>query len=237
MFKPFAPLLVLAALVVSCGDDNPTSPNNGTIVSPKIGSTFTYEAYSTDTTTGLPVAETRDTVVMTVSRTGLTFGGMTNVTETITIDGADTIVSYYRVDGNNDVLTYTTGAILQVEGWFTIPNSSKATKTSVIIDSTSIDVTGAEPDTTRIKAIHTATYVGEETMVVKGESIKVVKIAMVWHESIVSSAFAFTINVPYTLYFASSLGTICRYEQDVLTADDGARSPGIYRGLIDYQLK
>ncbi|MBL8000156.1 MAG: hypothetical protein JNL32_16155 [Candidatus Kapabacteria bacterium] len=119
-------LISFVAVLTSCGSEDPSAPI--TFVQPKVGSTYTYDQYATDTLNALPIASSRDTTVATFIQVGKSMFGKTNVSMIITEsrNGADT--SYMNYESNGDVsLSFDIGTG-QTE-WISVPVSSRVPQT------------------------------------------------------------------------------------------------------------
>ena len=230
MLKQIPLLLLLSVVIVSCKQStSPAGSNATTYVQPKTGSTFTFDQYATDTTTGLPVPGTRDTAVQTVVKTGMSYMGKTNVTEIIAFSSIGNDTSYFNYETNNDISQYGQWPLTTISFWTILPVASKVANT-VTIDTTLADSSG---DTTKINAASTSSYVDQETMTVKGVPTNVIKIERVFSGGVPATPF-----LNEFFYYAPSLGFVAENLLPVQAAPIGS---GLQQGsvstLIDYTLK
>jgi hypothetical protein len=97
-------LIAITILFVSCNkESNPVKPITDTYVQAKVGSSFTFDEYTIDPESGLPISENRDNTMQTILTTGMNFMGKTNVTKVVSNNrsGSDTI--YINIEKNNDL--------------------------------------------------------------------------------------------------------------------------------------
>src|SRR5688572_21740371 len=106
MFKYITSIVVLVVFLSSCDTVEQTGEPVVPFTKPNMGSFYTFAFYSNDTTTGKPIEESRDTSVMTVTQTGMTFQGKSNVIEVVESGGASGGTVYYSFEGNNDFSIY-----------------------------------------------------------------------------------------------------------------------------------
>lgn len=207
-------IVVIVILLGACSKDNPTTPSESiTYTPPRIGSSFHYSIYDTDTTTSLPITKSYDTTVHIFSNTEISYQGKNNVSKIYETSPFFTNVTYLNYESNGDVSVYVdrgNGEYI----WLTLPMGSKTTKTLVFMDTTKI-VSGV---TTRSKYTSEASYVGTENLTIKGKSVSVLKMKL-------SNSFAETVNGVTTtktmavfFYFAPSLGYYVKTEQPVQVA-------------------
>ncbi|PKL84424.1 MAG: hypothetical protein CVV22_13060, partial [Ignavibacteriae bacterium HGW-Ignavibacteriae-1] len=77
-------LIAITILFVSCNkESNPVKPITDTYVQAKVGSSFTFDEYTIDPESGLPISENRDNTMQTILTTGMNFMGKTNVTKVV----------------------------------------------------------------------------------------------------------------------------------------------------------
>ncbi|MBK6761668.1 MAG: hypothetical protein IPG73_13405 [Ignavibacteria bacterium] len=127
-------MIALALVVVSCSSNDPVSPQP-TGDQPKTGSTFSFERFSTDPTTGEPISSTKLRYTATITQTGLTFLGKTNVSKMRT-EGIGEVTDayiYYDRMATSVLLPYTTNV---PTGWVTWPVASHTKTENVIADTT-----------------------------------------------------------------------------------------------------
>jgi len=235
MLKYLTLLLFLATFLTSCSKNNPVSPGASAWIDPKAGSSFTFDNYSTDTTTGLPVPGTRDTTVDTFLQSGISYMGKTNVSEIVQVGKFTRDTVYLNYESNGDISEFIPSGNGSLK-WFTIPSGSKTTSTALIAN----DTTTYGSIIYSTKVTETFSYVDDETMSIKGQSVSVTKL----QASIISSL---TTTPPGTTttstsasfgYFSPTLGYITKSE-DLISTDPttGTKSQGHLMLLIDYTEK
>jgi len=202
------------------------------------GSTFTYNAVSTDSTG----AEIESAVVATIiDSTDLTYQGKSDVVKVL--DGADT--TYFHYEANGDISIYNAGVTVDVSGkpngagWITLPFKSEEKNKQVIYDSSdvSIDYQGTPlPGILVISAI--ASYDGSELVTVGSEEISVDKVVMNVDIKFDISSIKFFAKGTYTYYYSSKLGYLVKQESKLYSNIPG-RPPfeGGVKTLVSYNLK
>ncbi len=229
MLKYLTLFAIVAISLSSCKSD-PAGPASVVYVQPKLGSVFTFDEYRADSITGLPVPGHRDTSVQTVLQTGIPWMGKTNVMKVVTIAGKTNDTSYINFETNNDISTLYDANKGQ---WITFPISSKITN-SIVLSDTIETGHGVSRET---KITLAASYVDNETMVVKGQSINVIKIQKLATQTITTSGVS-TIDSLLTFgYFAPSLGYTSKIDQPISTDRFGTKAEGLLSTLIDFNLK
>lgn len=223
-------LLSLIIILSSCSKDNPAAPV--TYVQPKVGSTYYHEDYETDTTSGMPIASSRDTTVTIFTQVGTSFMGKTNVTVLSIEDKNGTSTNYLNYEANGDVSMY--GGPEGSLKWLLLPVSSKSTQSLTLADTT-IDLYGVSM---RTVISMTTSYSGTESMSVKGQALSVVKL----NQAITSKVTVDTITTSNTfnsyIYYAPSIGFIAKTEVPIqLSPFDRSKQNGQVATLIDFILK
>ncbi len=234
MLKQVPLLILLSMVIVSCKQStSPTNTNTTTYVQPKTGSTFTFDEYSTDTTSGLPVPGTRDTAVRTVLQSGMSYMGKTNVSEIVGVSSMGNDTSYINYEANNDISEYGPGPLDTISVWTILPVASKVANTQTT-DTTAV-FSGVTVET---KTSSTYSYVDQETMTVKGVSTNVVKIEWAFNLTVISGGVPVTQTLDEFFYYAPSLGILTKILQPVQVGlfTSGQQQGGVST-LIDYSLK
>ena len=234
MLKYLTLFLFLAAFLVSCKSSNPVSPGSS-FTQPKAGSSFTFDEYSTDTTTGLPIPGTRDTSVQTFVQTGMSYKGKINVSEVVSVTSSSRDTFYLNFESNGDISEYEPGLSANFN-WFTIPIGSKTTSL-LISEDTTISFGGITEHT---KSTVTISYVDDETMTVKGQSLSVTKLQLlaVSTQTVTPPGTTTTTTDISFAYFAPSLGYLTKSETPVSTdPTSGTKSQGRLSILFDYTEK
>jgi hypothetical protein len=220
-------LAISAAFLVSCSKTSPAKSELAISSQPKTGSTFTFDQYYIDTTTGQPIANTRDTTTETIVQTGLTYLGKTNVSKVVaaTKHGIDT--SYLCFEPNGDISINSA----YLKKWITMPTGSKSSMTmtmDTIFGSSKIE----------LKMVSTTSFIGDETLTMMGRSVSVTKLKQSSDITMINSGTQSTSNMTMFFYYAPSLGFITKSETPVSTDQkSGAKSKGRMNMLIDYSLK
>ncbi len=233
MLKKISVLLMLAVMVAACSQSTSPSGTTATYIQTKSGSTFTFDEYATDTTTGLPVPGTRDTAVQTVLQTGMTYMGKTNVTKIHEISPSVDDTIYINYETNHDVSVFEATALDTEPVWNALPTGSKSSNS--ITSDTTVSVFGVPVET---KISQTIAYLDNETMTVNGNSIGVSKLSETVSFTTISAGTSSTQSSLGYFYYAPSLGFIARTEQPVQAALFGnGKAEGPVSTLINYSLK
>jgi len=199
------------------------------LTQPKAGSTFTYDQYYIDTTSGTPIAATRDTTTETIVQTGMSYLGKTNVSKVLTTTKHGIDTSYINYESNGD-FSISAAALRK---WFTMPCGSKSTST------TTTDTTMTYGSVSiKLKMVLTTSFASKETLSVKGHSMDVLKLKQYSVNTMTNSGSESTTIMDMSVYYSPSLGIIIKDGWPV-SADPatGAKSPGRMNILIDYNLK
>lgn len=222
---------MVALLLTSCTSD-PSDPGTSfTFVKAKTGSTYTFDYFETDSV-GTLLPGSRDTSVSVIVATGGTFGGKGNVSIYDGNVGGPSDSGRFSCEANNDV-SFPLRVVKQGQTWITIPVSSGVTQTSDAADT--FDVGSS---TTIERQIVTATREGEETMVIKGQSIATVKIKLHLRWIVVQNGVE-TEETPRDLYmnWAPSLGFFTRLREVARYDPSGHWIWGRDQTLIDFDVK
>lgn len=224
-------LLSLIIIVLSsCSKDNPAAPV--TYVQPKVGSTYYHDYYNTDTTSGMPIASTRDTTIITITEVGTSFMGKSNVAviQTRDANGTTTNLMNYEANGDVSMLAITEGS----SKWLLLPVSSKSAQSVTLMDTT-IDLYGVSM---RSVATVATTYSGTESMTVKGQALSVVKLSQTFTYNVTANTITTTGSTKNYLYYAPSIGFFAKTEVPIQVSPfDREKQQGQVSTLIDYLLK
>lgn len=225
-------MIALALVVVSCSSNDPVSPQP-TGDQPKTGSTFSFERFSTDPTTGEPISSTKLRYTATITQTGLTFLGKTNVSKMRTEGIGEVTDAYIYYDPNGD---FSVAALYNnvPSGWVTWPVASH-TKTENVIADTTYSVGGISISN---KATATTIYVGTETMVIGGKDVTVVKMVQTLESVVTSSGVSQTISLSQDGYFAPTIGFFAKtFNDGQLNPVSGEKMEGTLSVLVAYDRK
>ncbi len=157
-----------SAFLSGCKSDTVTATDSGA-VTPKAGSSYTYnQHYKDSTNTG--ITENDSIIVATVISSGLTFEGKNNVITLHDGNGADTL--RYVMESNGDVSVYRANFAANVGAspisftnptpWMTLPFGSKKTGVALFTAYDTINFNGANIP---LVIVGTGDYIGTETLV------------------------------------------------------------------------
>lgn len=228
-------LVLAAAFVVSCSNNDPVSPAEPTVKIPGKGSTFEIAGYQLDAANA-KIAGTDFTAVQTVANTGQSFGDKTGVWSTISTDKASGEVldtNYMCLDDKKDLLLWTPE--LGADGssrWLRLPVSSGLVSVDSVVSTEEFNLIPIE-----VAVSVRAERSGDETIVVAGSSFATKKISIRYTIRISALGQVFdTATFNETQWFAPSLGMIIQRSTGAYTLADQA-SPGSYFKLTKYTLK
>lgn len=232
MIKNATVLLALLVVLASCSDEA-VNPGPITVTQAKTGSSFTFDNYDTDTTSGAVIPESRDTSVHTVVSTGATFNGKSNVSKLSMMSSRDTSEAYMNYETNGDISLYFPGFSSTVQ-WLNFPISSKTTFSAVLAD-TSCTFVGT---TFQTKITAENSYVGTETITVNGQALNAIKIKQSLKTKITSAGISEEESIDTYFYFALSLGYVVKVEKPATTTPGtDMKSEGSMSILLSYVLK
>lgn len=171
------PLFLVVALASSsvftgCSDDDPdTTGNNDTeITSPRTGSTYNYTEYGVDAS-GQKDPATELAVTATVSASGLSIAGKTDVLKfkEVSTEGEDS--TYIKYESNNDMsILLGVPEYEEIDPiWVKIPFGSKTKQNYTLTDS----IDDGSGNMMEISLAIETSYLREETVTVQSESLKV----------------------------------------------------------------
>lgn len=233
--KKYISFLLLAVVLISCGDDSdPVNTQTDTFIQPKEGSFFKFDDYDIDTLKSERIPGSTDTTTDTFAKTGMTYMGKTNVSMIITTDKNSTDTFYINYEPNNDITSLQKSG-LNTDKWVTYPITSKAPFSLVLSDTTYPHYQTGEPvhSTTTMKI----TFEGRETISYKGQSVAVVKMKTLFTITSITPSESEVYEVPGFSYFAPSFGYVVKRETPVRTYQNGEKEIGSVGVLIDNLLK
>lgn len=230
-------ILATIATLAGCSD-NGTKPENSNPVSsnkiPGPGSTFTFESNHVDSN-GVIVPGTMETRIWTATDVGLSYMGRTDVVKWV----SNSQVAYFHYPANGDLgLAWSAETRFPYASfWATLPFGSKGTVTYPTIDTNGFS--GSQP--VRVKLSGTATYQGEEDIVLNGETIRSYKVLDRSHqEKIFEKSPGLTIvnDFENTLWYAPKLGYYVK-QYSVMTQQSGSTGlrQRVVASLKSYSLK
>lgn len=240
MAKYCAAFCLLVLCLVSCSKDSTVAPPTSTTgeLPPKVGSTFTYDHYDTDTTTGLPIAAGRETTVQTVVKTGMTYFGRNNVMMLVEPRSGRTDTTYMTYDSTAGV------------SWFFPDKSGKGKWLAHRITSKAfdrIDLVDTVYENNMPIGVHSVSIVTstavEDSMVYKGKMIKVIKIQRSTGDQYIVNNLIIREGINAIISYAPSIGNIVKIEvpvHDVYTLTKSeviTKAPGKVSILLDHTLK
>ncbi len=231
----YVPILLLAVVLISCGDDSdPVNTQTDTFIQPKEGSFFNYDEYNIDTIKSERIPTSTDTSTETFVKTGMTYMGKTNVSMIVTSNKYGLDTSYFNYESNNDV-SYNATFGDEPAKWYTVPLFSKTTTTKVVWDTTN-------PNPQQGEATHssgnvTISYIGNEAMIYKGQSVNVLKIKQIITFIYVYPNETETYTINAFAYYAPSLGYFLKREIPVMTNENGEKEDGNVSNLVNHHLQ
>lgn len=201
----FATLLVSLAIVVAACTTS-TTPDNATTTSmPRVGSTYTFETYDTDTN-GAVVAGSEKTHTDSVVASGIVFDDETDVW---VVKGSNTDSSFYSVDKYNDIVVRgSSWDAWYDQVWIRMPITSGVSSNLFNIDRDNVN--GVVVETTRRIA---SERVSEEQVTISGTQVRTVKIKITVSRVVTQNGTVVSDYSTFHYYwFAPSLGVTVRIE-------------------------
>jgi hypothetical protein len=212
-------LLSLTAIVVllasTSGCSSSTEPGSTPLISPKIGSIFSFEGVELDENGG-EVDSTRHTITHTVVGVNVEQEGRKS-TQFVDQDNRALFISYMS-DGDLAVLD---------DGWAILPITSKGETERLVQDS------GYVGTSYRGRITEYYTYLGEETRTEAGESFNTTKLKYTKKVEYPQTA---TRNQVSLLYFSKKLGHFIRFDDQPFNVG-GSVFHGSKLKLVSYALK
>lgn len=201
----FAALLLSLAIVAASCTTSTTPDNTTTISMPRVGSTFTFETYDTDTN-GAVVAGSDTTHVDTVVASGIVFDDENDVW---VVKGSNSDSSFYSVDKYNDVIIRGSSWDAWFDQvWIRMPITSGVS--SNVFNTDRATINGVVVETTRRIA---SERVSEEQVTVSGTQIRTVKVKITVSRVVTQNGAVVSDYSTFHYYwFAPSLGGVVRIE-------------------------
>lgn len=225
--------------LTGCKSDSPTSPSTGSVTKPKVGSTYTFATYDTDSL-GAKVPGSDSTRSFTCTGAGITYAGKSDVyrfAPTTGGDEQDTV--YLRYESNGDVSQYLAfkNEFLDAAAWITIPFASKTSQTKRLLDSMVVDPSTGE--TSHVVMDITTAGTGNESVTVGAGTFTATKGTLRVNVTVSADGFtAFSTDASGTLYFVPSIGYAAKNVGTSTSLFLGTTSvSGSVESLTSYTLK
>jgi hypothetical protein len=202
--KIAALLLSLAIVAASCTTS--TTPDNTITTSmPRVGSTYTYESYDTDTN-GAVIAGSDSTHVDAVVASGVVFDDESDVW---VVKGSNSDSSFYSVDKYNDVIIRGSSWDAWFDQvWIRMPITSGVS--SNVFNTDRATINGIVVETTRRIA---SERLSEEQVTVSGTQIRTFKVKITVSRVVTQNGAVVSDYSTFHYYwFAPSLGVTVRIE-------------------------
>jgi len=241
MAKYCAAFCLLVLCLASCSKDSTVAPPTSTTgeLPPKVGSTFTYDHYDTDTTTGLPIAAGRETTVQTVIKTGMTYFGRNNVMMLVEPRAGRTDTTYMTYDSTAGLSMFHPNLSGSTGKWLAHNVASN------LIDR--IDWMDTSYQDNKIFGVHSFTLATstavQDSMLYKGNMLKVIKILKIYSHLYNTGTYVEIESIKSYIYYAPSIGNFVKIELPVhtilkkTTIEDTIKVPGKVSVLVDHSLK
>ncbi len=240
--KTYLVLIITCVLFVvsgcDSGADTPEQPSYGGNVFPKMGSTYTYDYYMTDSN-GNNIESSKQTQTATVISTDASYKGKTKVFQ-VEDNGAN---NYYTYETNGDVDVYLDqnafGPLSLVLGssffsqWYMFPIASHI-KGLIVYDTTIIFQLQGSPLPIEIPILGRIDYVGEETIQVGSEVLTAQKCKL---KVTANVSILGTITFEQEISLIPKIGYMGKQTtKTIFPAALGGPQPGDYRILTSYTL-
>ncbi len=201
----FAALLFSLAIVVAACTTSTTPDNTITTSMPRVGSTYTFESYDTDTN-GAVVAGSDTTHVDAVVASGIVFDDERDVW---VVKGSNSDSSFYSVDKYNDVIIRGSSWDAWFDQvWIRMPITSGVS--SNVFNTDRATINGIVVETTRRI---TSERVAEEQVTISGTQVRTVKIKITVSRVVTQNGAVVSDYSTFHYYwFAPSLGVTVRIE-------------------------
>lgn len=225
----FAVLLLSIAIVIASCTTSTTPETNDTTSMPRVGSTYTFETYDTDSN-GAVIAGSERSHVDTVVASGVVVDDETDVW---VIKGSNRDSSFYSVDKYNDLIIRGSSWDTWFDQvWIRMPITSGVLSNVFNIEREIISCAISET-TRRI----TCDRVSVEPLTVSGTQIRTVKVKITASRVITQNGTVVSDYSTFHYYwFAPSLGTVIRIETPSQIIF-GKRLKGAIEMLKSYTLK
>ncbi len=201
----FAALLLSLAIVAASCTTSTTPDNTITTSMPRVGSTYTFESYDTDTN-GAVVAGSDTTHVDAVVASGIVFDDERDVW---VVKGSNSDSSFYSVDMYNDVIIRGSSWDAWFDQvWIRMPITSGVS--SNVFNTDRATINGIVVETTRRI---TSERVSEEQVTVSGTQIRTFKVKITVSRVVTQNGTVVSDYSTFHYYwFAPSLGVTVRIE-------------------------
>lgn len=201
----FAALLLSLAIVAASCTTSTTPDNTITTSMPRVGSTYTFESYDTDTN-GAVVAGSDTTHVDAVVASGIVFDDERDVW---VVKGSNSDSSFYSVDKYNDVIIRGSSWDAWFDQvWIRMPITSGVS--SNVFNTDRATINGIVVETTRRI---TSERVSEEQVTVSGTQIRTFKVKITVSRVVTQNGTVVSDYSTFHYYwFAPSLGVTVRIE-------------------------
>jgi hypothetical protein len=205
MNMKFAALLLSLAIVAASCTTSTTPDNTITTSMPRVGSTYTFESYDTDTN-GAVVAGSDTTHVDAVVASGIVFDDERDVW---VVKGSNSDSSFYSVDMYNDVIIRGSSWDAWFDQvWIRMPITSGVS--SNVFNTDRATINGIVVETTRRI---TSERVSEEQVTVSGTQIRTFKVKITVSRVVTQNGTVVSDYSTFHYYwFAPSLGVTVRIE-------------------------
>jgi hypothetical protein len=201
----FAALLLSLAIVAASCTTSTTPDNTITTLMPRVGSTYTYESYDTDTN-GAVIAGSDSTHVDAVVASGVVFDDESDVW---VVKGSNSDSSFYSVDKYNDVIIRGSSWDAWFDQvWIRMPITSGVS--SNVFNTDRATINGIVVETTRRI---TSERLSEEQVTVSGTQIRTFKVKITVSRVVTQNGAVVSDYSTFHYYwFAPSLGVTVRIE-------------------------
>jgi hypothetical protein len=217
----FCVALLFSVVMIGCSDSGTTTTETKP-VTPKAGSSYTYQKHTADSTSGGSMMTTDSQVVATIVSSGLTVHGHDNVITSY--DNWDTV--YYAIESNGDVSLYVDKfsafgySIANPNPWLTFPFGSKSDSIQVVTVDTNISV-GGLPIAIQVRGV--MHYNGTETLTGStSASGGVATFALNITASAAGGFVKFSVLGNQRLAYDPSIGNYFHYTKDLTVPDVAA---------------
>jgi len=199
----FAALLLSLAIVAASCTTSTTPDNTITTLMPRVGSTYTYESYDTDTN-GAVIAGSDSTHVDAVVASGVVFDDESDVW---VVKGSNSDSSFYSVDKYNDVIIRGSSWDAWFDQvWIRMPITSGVS--SNVFNTDRATINGIVVETTRRI---TSERLSEEQVTVSGTQIRTFKVKITVSRVVTQNGAVVSDYSTFHYYwFAPSLGVTVR---------------------------
>lgn len=226
-------LAASAILVAGCSGDNPVdNPGNTAHSVPKPGSTYTFKGHSVDSN-NVKIPGTDQAIIWTVTDNNISHNGKTGLVKIV--NGTKVGLLSYAANGDLVGTSGDAGSGVLGSMWVTYPFGSKTTFAYPTLDS--VMVQGGEQS--RVRFSGTVTYLGEEDVVVNGQTFRAQKVLDKYTQSTEKEGVpTVTVEAENTLWYSPKVGYFVKQKTVAATifGTAGFRSR-IVADLTDYSLK